>query len=621
MKFKIMLLFSLASSIPIQAMENHDSLLDSVTHEFLAGMPQQSLADDLLSSDLDDMNVSDDPPVMLSQSLPSASSSHSVQSMLSALLPQASSSASQPASAGSEYFDQKDMDEALAAGASINPNAILGEVAADEAKTAKEALAAGLRRFKSQQQVLWSTKPITYDYTVDESVYEWVDCDWYDVRQVYKNGRYVYQVPVDIYQADGSVITKMINSEENPTLYSYDRYGWRQQAKTYRKKVCKNLNVVTKQAEIPLRFGIYQRDIADAALLAGNVAAEYCFNKYITSLRVNRIVSHILANIDDTEHFLQQIVSALTAAENEFLASIEGKGFLARNKLRSAYLLEIPKIKELFKTYTDRIAGTSSNPFNKNFFMNMENLPVIVGRLLLNRATDYLEKKYVMPDYQHVLKEDAIAYKQDENGELVKDTTIPPVSMVMLAKAIIHPKLFCQSIHRNFEAGGAGFVKAFTGGMELPNVDSMQMMSKLAGLPLPEWVFSDRMKSAVSLATEVCIEGLSMKFFNDYCAQQWVEFLGANHQELITLLGDYKKIKEQQPRNEEELKRAENAIRQFVQTGHDPSWFFPAKYWYMRFLTDYTTATKVKNYVIGGAISLAAWKAWSWWRSSSSVKQ
>lgn len=625
MKIKTMLLLlglACNSAIHGQLPNLSDTELEKLADELLLGLPNRV--------------VSDDPPVVfpLQDGSSNASDEYLHAEDPEALLamvphvlqqPQASSSNAQVVDLQVPKIDQKAIDDAIASAKRVNAESILQEIAADKARTAKEALAEGLKRFKAQQQVLWATNPIKYAYTVDESNYEWVDCDPYMVLETWDSstGMPIYKVSLEIHQPDGTIIRTTINSKENPRIEAVWTGSWidrKQVSPTkYRKKVCRAPKIVTKEAELPIRFGIYKRDIADAALLAANVAAEYCFNKYITSLRVNRIADHIIAHADDTAHFLRLVKDQLETAEKEHLASLEGKGYFERNKLRAAYLLEIPRIKEIFKTYADRIAGTSTNPFTRNFFMNMENLPVIAGRLLLNRATDYLEKHYIIPDYQHAVSQGGIAFKTDENGNLVRDNT-PPISMVMLAKAIIHPKLFCQSVQRNWEAGSSGCIKALMGDAGAPSSNNLRLLSKLAGLPLPEWLLSDRAKSIAGFATEICIEGLSMKFFNDYCAQQWVEYLGTNHQELLALIEKYQKAKEQNPQDGLDVKNAEEEIRKFVQTAHDPSWFFPAKYWYMRFLTDYTTKSKVKNMIMGSAVAVAAWKAWSWWKSSGTTK-
>lgn len=613
----------------------------------LSGMAPDS-NDDMLSAEADEILAQASADILSGHQGP-----NNGQISPTELMPQATKVSVEPIAAPSAVADDQSAapslsEEAIkelcmqAEGAvnDIDAAAILHGIKQSQLAAARVQLAEGLRAFKESREVLWATDPIPYQYTVDESDYELQDCtyamifNWLRQGRNHSNylygynndkGERVYAIPVQVERPDGTrtLVTKIV--KECPYIApqnNYDDEGSyiNSSREQYRMLICTKPNIITKDTTLPVRFGIYKADIADAALTGANIAIESAFNRYIKNKRITAIADHMIEHSQETIDFLRKVEQLLSSTEKEHLASLEGKNFFQKIQLQQKYVLEIPRIKEVYSTFTNRIAGSNFSPFSKQFFMRMDNLPVILGRILLNRATDYLEKKYIIPEYQHAVKAATIAYKRNERGELVPDD-VPPIPMVQIAKAIVHPKLFFQSMGRHWQAGTLGLQKSLVPGIELPqfHFDLVKMFCKRTGLPVPDWIFGPQMKQLMGLATDVAVEALSMKMFDEYCGAIWCGYLSANYAELIVLLENYQKAKMAAPFNDAAFTKAKEEIHTFVQKAHDPVWFLPASHWYIRFITDKLASFKISDAkasfwggvtTAGGLVALAWYKGW-----------
>lgn len=497
---------------------------------------------------------------------------------------------------------EQDISEALVALNAVDVDSVLKH-ANTKKKINLQALAAaskaGLAKFKDLQTVLWATNAPTFKWKEDDS-------------------RYTYEF-TDEYQRGGK------QWDSSALKYRYE------------KAVLQEERYIDRKITIPLRMGIYKRDLIDGGIYAGNMIADYCLNKRMKAVRVDAIVDQILTHYKETEHFLRLYQLAFDTNEKLIM---DTPGYEKLPSLTQAVLRQAVNIRmqTIFKKFVDdQYTCSSYNPIGGKFFINKKTLPIIAGKLLLTAATDYLEKKFVIPDYSHAMKQAAIAYEKGKDGTLVKTdftdlTKWPPISPLWAIKLATHPKLFFQSAKRNLLAVTQDFKNLVAeegakigsqlgipllvnneGNPELPDIVKTLQMA-LPSMPLAKWLHNPTVQKMLGWTSDIALEGLSIKFFNDYCHIWWSAHITQYYPELIILLQQYAAIKEQSEPNEEQLKKIEKKIRKFVEEAHKPVWFLPVTHWYMQFLNDYSATNVVKQMSALPAVAGIAYSVFKWYR-------
>lgn len=386
------------------------------------------------------------------------------------------------------------------------------------------------------------------------------------------------------------------------------------------------VEIVEEELSLPIRFGIYKRDIIDGGIYAANMVADYYLYKKMKSNRVDFIVNQLLTHSKETEQFLKLHEQAVDDNQK----TIIGKGvtFAKRVAQQQMYM----RLKASFKKFIDdQYSCSSYNPLSGKFFINKKTAPLIAGKLALFGITDYLEKRYVIPDYGHALEQGALSYKKDKDGNMVKEDITnpheaPPISMLMLLKLATHPKLFFQSARRNASSLSKGITHQMYRLLErigLPMDYNESSSSSLSALnvfiprvQMPQFLQRPLVQKALSFASDIAMEGLSIKFFDSYCHVYWSAHLTKYYPELVALLNKYTSLKEEAVPNKGEMIKVEKKIRKFVQEAHEPAWFLPAHHWYRQFFYDYRASGFISQIASIPAVAGIGYWFYKWYKKN-----
>jgi hypothetical protein len=338
----------------------------------------------------------------------------------------------------------------------------------------------------------------------------------------------------------------------------------------------------------PFRIAFFKRDLVAGGLFLANMASEVAMYKLIKHFRVQRIKEYMF------EHD-QEVENLLTHIKNEQLKldyAVEDKKMTEKEAA-----VEKKKVLALIKKFAD------TEHTLKNALLSKEIIATIGGRLLAEKALDSLEKVLITPQVWPLPYYQA-SYEYNANGERVRcaDRPISVVSLVRFANAV----LFNSRDMMNILAGDLGdFLSSKT-------ESGAEMANEFFGFGIPKFVFNPVVKTVTRLTLQVTTLVWAAKKFDAKIHIDWLTYLEKNHQKLLSLIQEYKALKNSAtPDDIKKLKIVEAQIEAFIKAGHESSaWNFTNDYraWFQSKNESSGQIDRYQNIALCGVLALKGYQ-------------
>lgn len=361
----------------------------------------------------------------------------------------------------------------------------------------------------------------------------------------------------------------------------------------------------------PTNFvGLYKGDFIQSGLLIADILADVKLYNVLTRRRIEHIINSILSDIDMFIALLKQVnesearyeerMAGISAFAQMFIDQVRGRDILL-NPLRR-YLVDNHS---LMKGYM---------PFNR------ETIAPLMARWVAERASDWVQGKLLVP-----------SVFSDMNTWTAKD----------VMKKFANPRILENLDARRcaFQPNKAGYLVAFkpeeapfsvTAGLKallflINPIKAIQKLTytdtsnpwiwrawfanKVAGLGLPEFIFSDPVKHLCEVAGIV----IAAKRFDAINTSKWGTYVLQNRDDLNHLLLDYRHALDNASSGDTVIAQAAQAIREFVEKGHESSSWIPGTELSAWWMVRDEGRNDIHSLLRNGIAALLVLKLGHWW--------
>lgn len=329
------------------------------------------------------------------------------------------------------------------------------------------------------------------------------------------------------------------------------------------------------RAPLP-RLAFFKRDLITGGMFLANMASDVAMYKMIKHFRVQRIKDHLLEHHQEVENLLTHIKDELLKLDYQ----VEDK-----KMTEAEAAVEKKKAIALIKKFVETEHTLQSVFFNK------EILAIIIGRLIVEKASDAIESSLItnrvpmqvfgfdsnvtLPPFMQA------SYEHNAAGERVvcQDS---PISMVTVLRTVNAFLFNPTDMGRIFWA-------------DVPDMmeDGLKMANGMLGLGIPKFVFNPKVKMVARFGAQVASLAWAVKIFDTQSHEAWTAYLEKNYAQLLPLLQEYKALKNSStPEDIKKLKETEDKIEAFIVQGHTGS--------LLSFGSDYRSWFKSKH--VGNAV-------------------
>lgn len=357
-------------------------------------------------------------------------------------------------------------------------------------------------------------------------------------------------------------------------------------------------------------IGLYKADFIKTGLLAAEIVADVKLYRELTRRRIEHIVTSMLSDVDMFIALLKRVNESEMRYE-ERMASMSTFAQMFTDQARGRDILLNPLRRYLVENHS-LVKGYM--PFNR------ETIVPLAGRWLLEKGFDWVENQLLVPSVfsdasmktyrgsfkkmmnlrlQENLDARRLAFQPNQAGSLValkpEDT---PFSVTTGLKALLFLVNPAKSLQKLMYTDTSN-----------PWIGRLWFANKVAGLGLPEFLFSD----PVRLGLEIMGIGYSAKFYDGINTNKWGTYVLQNRDELLRILYGYRRALDNAAGSEVAIAEGKQAIREFVEKGHESTSWLPgsslSEWWTVRD----EGRNHVHRWLAYGTVTLLALKLGHWW--------
>jgi hypothetical protein len=349
-----------------------------------------------------------------------------------------------------------------------------------------------------------------------------------------------------------------------------------------------------------IRFGLYNQDMLKGSLWAINMMSDMFLYKRLQVIRVAKINNEIKAHYEELLEHLNKLKEAQRTFDKEYdEKSLIGQLLVARKRQRNA-------LADPVRNYIrNQHALIYSNPFRQ------ETIFPLTLRFIVEKLGSLLEEKYI----ERVPITDPLHwnyYEYNEQGRRVEQNDLAPFSLVTIARkgvqVLTNPISALTSLI--FESGyeGADFIYS-----RLLKSQGQQAESKIAklGYKALRAVYSQPGKIVLKFLEL----GAAAKIFDTVSSDLWIDYVLKKQDKLIDILTQYKEAKDSF-KDTAVLKEIEARIQKFVQHGHNPVTFVPARLLRQWFSARNSANSQASFFLTLPIAGIAGWKLYRWYKET-----
>lgn len=335
-----------------------------------------------------------------------------------------------------------------------------------------------------------------------------------------------------------------------------------------------------------INLGIRSRDLLEGVVFGANISADIIMYKYLKKWRVDRIKSYLIEHYQEVENLLLHIQQEVKKIEQQL-----------NNK----------KITQLDATKQKNELGPLLKKFAhhehsiKTVFKDPKLLAIVLGRLTIEKVGKFIKEKKIKPWHEKdfIFSWQRPSYLQpnyiyDAQGQLIIEEGAT-ISIVNIIRLLFNPNEMINTTLGSADGTGKSILEFYNG---------------LFDLGLPNFLFNSNFKKVAYFVTQTASLCWAAKLYDDMTQNRWIKHLQENHQELLKIIQEYKKVQKQKESLEKSLKIKEIELRieAFIMAGNYTSSYFSVfndlKNWQSLKQVFLIRINNYKNYLFYGLVAL-----------------